>query len=143
MRFAVCRINESELEAKNALLAEAMNTLQQTEKKLKVVEEDFNRKHEELEKLRLELVERKSPPQISEAGCQTASSGCDSSSSKQLSLEQQVISVLYSIHTYLTFTFSLQRRKRSTGCLLDPFTLQIPLIIASLSFAKKKCIHDL
>ena len=107
MRFAVCRINESELEAKNALLAEAMNTLQQTEKKLKVVEGDFNKKHEELEKLRLELVERKSPPQISEAGCQTASSGCDSSSSKQLSLEQQVISVLYSIHTYLTFTFSL------------------------------------
>ena len=99
MRFAV-RINETELEAKNALLAEAMHTLQQTENKLKVVEEDFNTKHEELEKLRLELVERKSSEsrKISEAGCQTASvsAGCDSSSSsKQLSiLDQQVSSGL-------------------------------------------------
>ena len=80
------RINEA-VEAKSAL-AEAMRTLQQTEKKLKVMEEDFNKNHNELEKLRLEVVDKRPQKSKSEAGNQTAE-GCDSS--KQLSmLEKQV-----------------------------------------------------
>jgi hypothetical protein len=68
------------VEAKSAL-AEAMHTLQQTENKLKSMEAEFNRKHEEVEKLRLEVVEK--------AGSQTAV-GCDNP--KQLSLLEKQVS---------------------------------------------------
>ena len=74
------------MEAKSAL-AEAMQTLQKTEKKLKAMETDFTKTHDELEKLRLEVVEKR--PQISEASCQTAV-GCDNS--KQLPLLEQQVS---------------------------------------------------
>ncbi len=77
------------MEAKNAL-AEAAKALQQTESKLKAMEEDFNKNNQELEALRNQKAAK---PQMSEAVCQTNSqtTGCDNSCSKQLSvLEQQV-----------------------------------------------------
>ena len=68
-------------EAKSAL-AQALQSLQATESKLKAMEEDFNSKHEELEKL-------KKDKELSEAACQTNS---DNSSSKPLSLLEQQVS---------------------------------------------------
>lgn len=64
-------------------LEAAMQALEQTEHKLKAMEEDFNAKNLELEKLKLEKKKLSE-----EAACQTLE-GCDNNS-KLASLEQQV-----------------------------------------------------
>ena len=71
------------VEAKTAL-AQAMHALQQTEAKLKVMEEDFNRNHEELEKISSSSSTQRRP-QLIEAACQTATGD-----SRLSLLEQQV-----------------------------------------------------
>ena len=73
------------MEAKTAL-EQAMQALQQTEAKLKVMEEDCNRNQEELDKFKSSSQQK--PPQAVEVGCQISTG--DTISSRQSLLEQQV-----------------------------------------------------
>ena len=69
-------------------LAEAMQTLQQTEAKLKAMEAEFNRKEAELEELRQHQGKQVISPsrvESNDATCQTSDSG-----NKLTMLEQQV-----------------------------------------------------
>ena len=93
-------------EAKSAL-SDAMQTLQQTEAKLKAMEENFNQNHLELQRLRTQAAASKKKSSMAEAGTQANSISAEpagekagSCDSKQLSLLEQQVSFLYKISTH-------------------------------------------